>query len=202
MTMKTNRNNIKTVFWLVTGMVVFSCFAWAEGACVFGGFKDCSVLNCFADCASGTQFVWVSVAVMCFLQHTFFAFIVPALVNFITCFECFILCILFAFNPALNALVISCGDKSPFFRVGQLPIASFFNATWFAFIITPIEFRMRLIFVARRALFCYTWFRHGFFLVKKLCLEPSADLFCVWLVSLYYINAAQQGKNNNFVRIF
>ena len=35
-----------------------------------------------------------------------------------------------------------------------------------------IKLRNRLEFLALRASFCYSWFRHDFFLIKKLCLEP------------------------------
>ncbi len=43
-----------------------------------------------------------------------------------------------------------------------------------------------LIFLAFIASFCFNWFRHGFFLIKKLCLEPlESQSLCG---SLYYIS--------------
>ena len=51
--------------------------------------------------------------------------------------------------------------------------------TDFAFIAMPIfscvvivKFRDCFGLLATSASFCYDWFRHGFFLIKKLCLEP------------------------------
>ncbi len=55
-----------------------------------------------------------------------------------------------------------------------------------------IKLRKWFNFLALRTLFCYGLLRHGFFLIKKLCLEPLQDQFLCG--SLYYTILNKGGK--------
>ena len=63
-----------------------------------------------------------------------------------------------------------------------------------------LKFRKCLNFLATRTSFCFNQFRHGFFLVKKLCLEPFTEPISVF--GLFYCNSklhASQGFFLNFM---
>lgn len=49
-----------------------------------------------------------------------------------------------------------------------------------------VKSRQWLNLFALRALFCYDWFRHGFFLCKKLCFEPLESQPLCGFSSLYH----------------
>ncbi len=75
-------------------------------------------------------------------------------------------------------------------------IITYFTITTFAgfFGAVFIKIRKRFNFFAFRTSLCYDWFRHGFFLYKKLCLEPFTGQSCVRLVLLYMIIKLNQDK--------
>lgn len=69
--------------------------------------------------------------------------------------------------------------KIYFFAIFAFALKSIFSGTIF------VKLRNFFNFLAFGTSFCFNRFRHGFFLCKKLCLEPLQDQF---LCGLFYIN--------------
>ena len=56
---------------------------------------------------------------------------------------------------------------------------------------TPMKLRQRFNFFTLRTSFCYNRFRHGFFLIKKLCLEPVTKY--AFVAGLFIIQQKKEG---------
>ncbi len=156
MTYYTDRNNVKMVFFLITKiMVIVFCLMLAKKTFEHGNSLYLNISDCITNCSIGTnlflmRIVKLTISSTCCL-FAFFCFI-PLLIAFIIsyssffCLPIFLLCIGFT-KFTLKKISIFCGFA---FRKVQ---------NWF-------------ILLAGTASFYYDWFRHSFFLTKKLCLEP------------------------------
>lgn len=141
-------NNIKPLAKIIARMMVFLGRPSAPTS-VFFSWTQGAPHNCFSDSISGTYFVFivcfVSLSAFIFNLSTFCSFSSQSLFSF--CFFAFWI------NKRLSAFLAN----------AVMPV---FHCSVF------MKFRDFLNFLAMTALFCYDWFRHGFFLLKKLCLEP------------------------------
>ncbi len=164
MTFTTNRNNIKPVLFSITFVVMILCClhftitAFKRAGMWHKTFFDFRPYICRCHFLSSISTIRSSG-----LQYSFFAMLIPTSY----CFTCFCLAIF-----SCVYFLIFCAT--------WLARCSMFIFSSFCFIKTINGFN----FFASTTSFCYDLLRHGFFLIKKLCLEPLQDRFLCG--SLYY----------------
>ncbi len=200
MTLLTNRFNIKPAFWLVTMMMVLFCLLtaralqgiWTRYSVMADSMCDSIFcLNPFRKfcvipkrAAFLSSFISISSTIAFTMSFTLFALLILALsslkffalpMTFLGNFTFFCLIMAFVCSLTLFALSVSlCANLAS-------PIKTIFRPTVFA------KLRSWLIFLALAASFCFSYFRHGFFLFKKLCFEPLQTQYLCG--SLYYNNS-------------
>jgi len=167
MTLYTNRNNIKTMFNPIIGMMILFCLLSAiitrqsVSSWQFTSY-DGIIYSSFSKSSFGmTNRI---------LFHTNLT-----LLSLIVAFICL--------SHRLSAIwrfKVSLHFSSAFFTSSILSLVK--SHTVFALIIITIfayftfaKFRKLLSFFADSAGLCYDWFRHGFLLVRKSCLESVAS---------------------------
>ncbi len=175
MTLTTNRYNIKPIFWRIAFVVmIFLCLPRAVTASqgvemqqlasndsvgnstiCFAAFRIMSKISeCAFQICNFTLFCLV-IASSGFLIYSFAFFALP--ISLLTNFG------FWCFRELLRVITIT------YFAITTS--ASFFGTVF-------IKIRKGFNFFALRTSFCFNWFRHGFFLTKKLCLEPIAAQYC------------------------
>lgn len=172
MTFCANRNNIKTMVTVVpVWMVILFCQSRTYSA-----NKSSGGWNSFGF-DSGMYFV------ICFLSFWMQESLSLCRVSLIG-FSRFCLPILFSVSLAFICFFILFEISDSFCRVFAIPFSIF--SAFLCFFVQPLilvfarmasissfsKFGRGFNFFAFRALFCYGWIRHGFFLTKKLRLEP------------------------------
>ncbi len=181
MTFNTQWDYIELVFFVITGyMVVMLCLHFTITAnqrthlwkpVCFNGICDCIKSYCKSRMFSfyilyafgHAFFVTICLAILFMIRHTFY-------------------------RPVIFLRSFSSG-KFSFLALGITYTTYFTLASMSIFPIFIFRkfIKMSNLF-AFRALFCYDWFRHGFFLTKKLCLEP---LQTHYLCGLFYYTPCQ-----------
>ena len=151
MTSFTNWDNIKLVFTFVSFMmVIFLCYCKAKITHQRFRRNKFSYSDGVFDRIFCFNLFWMAGFVLFFIfSSLLFAFI-----------RLFI-----SFSPTLICF---------FARFCAIRFSVIFSPALFATIISRAKLRKWLNFFALRTSFCYDLLRHGFFLVKKLCLEPVA----------------------------
>ena len=177
MTTFANRNYIELVFFRITHvMMIYLCSNIAIRTIINRGVRYFSSSDSITKILGNIAFMFVFfVPLFPMCQKEIFSFFClhPFYMNLLPMFaiDVFASC-----RPSNFAFIIS--------RNTLFTITSAFRFSYFAGII----FRDGLNFLAFRALFCLNWFRHFFFLNKKLCLEPFGS-YILPCGSLYYNNS-------------
>ncbi len=161
MTFNTKRNNTKPVFWFVISyMVIIVCLFIAIITLQRIGTWQFATFNSSVYSFTGLERFSVVYPEFCLLQTSFRALYILILSDF----EFFGLSVFLVYGLGFISSYINVIND---FSTGiATSLVSIFSATIFA------KFFNRLNFLATTAFFCFNWFRHGFFLFKKLCLEP------------------------------
>ncbi len=152
MTFRTNRNYIVAVFYVITVMMVifrslviaFDTFqsTWMRNHSIFYPLTD----TCRGNFLMSVFFVCLARGLQPFFASQIFFCDFSTFVRFVIFFHILPLVIFVAlFTYGLPAMLSS---------------------------FSPMKFKQSFNFFARRTFFCYGWFRHDFFLIKKLCFEP------------------------------
>jgi len=196
MTFNAHRNNLKglRIVWVVILTCLFIALA-LKGFC-WGNFaRGNSMTNGITSFDFFRKTVTVSGIPVFPATFTFFGLVVSlsdnltffALqVSFISSLAFSALFVFFLSYFALAALAESSTGCSAFFTLAITFCAIFTVAFKTTFPIKSFKkLRNGLYFFAYRASFCYDRFRHGFFLVKKLRLEP---ITAQTVVGSFYIN--------------
>ena len=190
MTRFTKRNDIKPVFTGIAQsvMVLLSrskdAVFEAAKAKARGGSREPSFFNSIkyhACCDLSCFCLWARVVLQPILCAMFA--IIPVLLENAIAFPVLIgLAVsLFIFTTTLGFVPI----------LASIPLAQFtrrIKTIYLLFIF--VKFTNSLNFLALRASLCFNWFRHGFFLIKKLCSEPVAAHTAV---GLFYNNTILKG---------
>ncbi len=168
MTNITNRNNNKPMFWFIAGMMVqCSCFITTRALQRLGWnqvFSKYSILNNVLS----FNFFLISFAIFSrtlsssWASLLFAAFFIVAQLAFFS---------MSVFSISLSFAIFASPIKIVFSRFVLKKLTKGFN------------------FFTSSTFLCYDWFRHGFFLIKKSCLEPLQDRFLCGS-SYYMLNSA------------
>ncbi len=175
MTSSANRNNIEPMFgFMALIMVVVLCLLSARTYHSFYQF--------YFSCQNSIMY-----SIYCFviLRKTLFPPFVASIIGNHTFFA---LMIAFFSGFSFFAFLISTSGGFIFWFLVKFFYARF-TVTAKAIEITFVfvELGSWMKFLASRTLFCYDCFRHGFFLIKKLCLEPlQTQYLCGSLYSTPY----------------
>ena len=151
MTPITHRNYMKSSLGFVTGMMIYFCWFSTEPAFCGVHWRQFAYLDGIFDSVVSFDFFLVMFAIFSrTLSSSWTSLVFAAFftVSYFTFFSVSIL--LMSFSLALFT--------SP---TKVIPSGFVFE-----------KFTKRFNFFALPARFCYNWFRHGFSLIKKLCLEP------------------------------
>ncbi len=180
MTFNAHGNHIEPVFWLVAFIVmVFLCLlaTLTKKAVRARHFATRnSVINTTTCC----KFLFISL-VSCSLPLFAFGSAPAFMVAYTVCFG---LPIGFCIFPHIFFVVWPCFSARFTTVVKTVGITAIF-----------VKLRNVFYFFAVAASFCYNWFRHGFFLFKKLCLRAVQTQYLFG--SLYITNSCTfcQGEN-------
>jgi len=161
----------KSKFFHVTNMMIYLCLLAAKFAdfCFHRSHPSC--FNRILDSMLGFNFLFVVLAIFRRPTSPCWAFLV---------FSAFFAISYFAF---FGASVLSTAQPLALFTT---PLKAIFSRFIF------IKLAERLNVIALRALFCYNLLRHGFFLIKKLRLEPLQTQYLCGL--FYYTTFLPEGK--------
>lgn len=183
MTFNTFRNNIKPVFFSIAFMVMV--LASLRSTLAFQSFyrRQFSRFNCHSDSRASFAFQGKFQSLLCGLfsleLSSLFALVISLSISstFLTAFVIVPVCLnlgnLIVFLNASFALI----SGIQLAAIKSLVRSVAINATRLMFVFrftASMKAGYILNFLAHNAFLCYCTLRHGFFLVKKLCLEPTA----------------------------
>ncbi len=150
MTTDAYRYNIEPMLFCVTGMVILMCLFATRTVENVGTFYP-SIGNGVINSVPSFPINWILFTISVYCPYSTCFTLWGLLISYIGAFSCISLFIIAFLLVAANLAII----KMPIFA------SSLF-----------VKFKERFNCVALVTLLCYDWFRHGFFLFKKLRLEP------------------------------
>ena len=176
MTTFANRNNIEPMLWLVRPMVILFCL-FTTSTPVMTCREQFARFNGITNFGSGFYLFGIVFAITFVSLLTFFSLII-------------LLSGLFAFFGLVILLLVF----FVFFGLVIL-VRAIFASRLQAVMVGTVFMKLRQWkdLFAFRTSFGYNWFRHFFFLNKKLCLEPSGSN-ALPLGSFYYNSIYGEGK--------
>ncbi len=163
----TNRKNIKFMLRFVAQiMMIFIRWLKTEVALKRFGFRQLTNTGGVFNCIPCSYSHWESFSIFFYICTMIYLTNITFLVVGLVCLYFF--CLLA--NPSKFYASFCFGIFQRVLTVAYF--AGAFKAICPVFIFAKIS--KKFSFFAFSASFCYSWFRHGFFLTKKLCLEPVA----------------------------
>ncbi len=175
MTFYTDRNNIEPVLWCIAFMVMVVVGLAAAGTYHAFDRGEFSTINGIANSIFGLGFLWkfslVSLVSGSIRYHAFLALMISFL-----CFSALLACFVSASCRFVFGSLVKCLHARLAISPKPISVVSIFM---------KITNGPKLL--ASRTSFCYTLLRHGFSLIKKLCLEPLQTQYLCG--SLYYTAA-------------
>lgn len=173
MTLTTNRNNIKPMFWFIAGMMILLCLFWAVPTLQRVRSRQFTSYDCITNCIFSFNSFGMSNIKTPSSGFAFFALSITFLIILLREYKFFALLILPPCNLKFFCLRIYFPTRST-----PTTISVFCTAI-------PVKCRKRLDLLAMTTSFNYDYFRHYFLLYRKFCLESVAahtavgSLYCI-----------------------
>lgn len=175
MTNTTHRNNIKTFIWCITRMMITHCQRFTIGALEGFGGRNLARIN------SPSNFTF------CSYLRNMDCVIIP-FIHLVNSFTAHV------FAEIANIFITICSLFIRSIKLFRTTYTPTLMSTWTRRVFVKIRDRFNLFAVV--ASFCYIWFRHSFFLTKKLCLEPVTvhSVPACFIIPQNYSMSIKKGK--------